>query len=182
MQRRRHYEKHIFLYDQPKLRSLGVAFGCNPCLWIFKGPQRDLRSFPTKAGDLLLWLENSSNPFNTSDSDMSGFSEWPMLFKCLYSMIKVCLCMLARCFLLFSWCFRLPDAFLDPPVLHHLLQSWADARGWKWVSVVQSWIENPDSLRMQTTDLCWVWAVHAEERSGMGRGQVAAPVQRKLLL
>ena len=161
---------------------INLSWEAQGCLWIYKGPRRDLRSFPTKAGDLLLWLENSSNPFNTSDSDMSGFSEWPMLFKCLYSMIKVCLCMLARCFLLFSWCFRLPDAFLDPPVLHHLLQSWADARGWKWVSVVQSWIENPDSPRMQATDLCWVWAVHAEERSGMGRGQVAAPVQRKLLL
>ena len=178
---------------------INLSWEAQGCLWIYKGPRRDLRSFPTKAGDLLLLLlmmsassifkwtswhhqKQKQVTFNTSDSDMSGFSEWPMLFKCLYSMIKVCLCMLARCFLLFSWCFRLPDAFLDPPVLHHLLQSWTDARGWKWVSVVQSWIENPDSLRMQTTDLCWVWAVHAEERSGMGRGQVAAPVQRKLLL
>ena len=36
--------------DQPKLRGSGG--GCNPCLWISKGPRRDLRSFPTEAGDL----------------------------------------------------------------------------------------------------------------------------------
>ena len=39
--------------DQPKLRG-SVVVTCNPCLWLSKGPQRDLRSFPTKAkaGDL----------------------------------------------------------------------------------------------------------------------------------